>query len=113
MSGVSNIDFDQPDETQTVPHGQWDIVHIGDLRIRRGAFEPGWRWSTDVKPIVGTESCQQHHVGYVVSGRLGVAMEDGTETVCQTGQAYLIEPGHDGWTEGDEPLVVVEFATQV
>jgi hypothetical protein len=112
MSGISTINFDQPDETRTFPNGRWDIVHMGESTIARATFDPGWRWSNDVKPIVGTESCQQRHVGYLVSGRLGISMGDGSEAICQPGDAYVIEPGHDGWVEGDEPVVALEFATR-
>jgi hypothetical protein len=112
MSGVTSIDFERPDGTRTFPHGRWDIVHIGDSTVAKATFEPGWHWADDVKPLVGTETCQQRHVGYLVSGRLRVAMEDGSEVTCGPGQAYIIEPGHDAWAEGDEPVVALEFASR-
>ena len=112
MGGVTSIDFDHPDETRTFTNGQWDIVHIGNSTVARATFQPGWHWGDDVKPLVGTDSCQQRHVGYLVSGSLRVRMEDGTEVTCCPGQAYVIEPGHDAWAEGDEPTVVMEFATR-
>jgi ethanolamine utilization protein EutQ (cupin superfamily) len=106
------VDFDQADETREFPHGRWDIVHIGDTVVGRGTMEPGWHWAEHVKPLVGTDSCQQRHVGYLVSGRLRVVMEDGTEMVCEPGQVYLIEPGHDAWSVGEEPVVGLEFSEQ-
>jgi len=112
MSGVMSIDFDQPDETREFPNGHWEIVHLGESTVARGTFQPGWHWADDVKPIVGTDSCQQRHVGYLISGRLRVRMVDGTEASCGPGQAYVIEPGHDAWAEGEEPTVALEFATR-
>ena len=112
MDSIVDIDFDNPDETRTFPNGRWDIVHIGESTVARATFEPGWRWSDHVKPIVKTDSCQQRHVGYLISGQLGIRMEDGTEMICQPGHAYVIEPGHDGWVEGDSPVVTLEFATR-
>jgi hypothetical protein len=69
--------FDRPDEVRTVEKAHIDLVELGELAIGRAVFEPGWRWSEHVKPIVGTESCQVHHVGYVVSGHLHIEMTDG------------------------------------
>jgi hypothetical protein len=112
MGGVTSIDFDRPDETRTFPHGRWDVVHIGESTVARGTLEPGWHWQDDVKPIVGTETCQQRHVGYIVSGQLQVAMQDGTGATCVPGQAYIIEPGHDAWTVGDVPVVAIEYASR-
>jgi hypothetical protein len=112
MTGVTSVNFDQPDESRTFTNGQWDVVHIGESTVARGTFQPGWHWGDDVKPIVGTESCQQRHVGYLVSGSLRVRTADGTELTLRPGQAYVIEPGHDAWAEGDAPTVSVEYATR-
>lgn len=112
MNGVTSIDFGQPDETRSFANGRWDIVQVGESTVARGTLQPGWHWADDVKPLVGTDSCQQRHVGYLVSGRLRVRMVDGTEATCGPGEAYVIEPGHDAWTEGAEPTVLLEFATR-
>jgi class 3 adenylate cyclase len=72
-------------------------------------YEPGWRWSVDVKPIAGTETCQYHHVGYTVSGRLRLQMPDGTELEIGPGEVFEAPPGHDAWVVGDEPWVCVDF----
>ena len=111
MSNVTSIDFDHPDETRSFPHGKWDFVRVGTTSVGRGTLEPGWRWKTDVKPLAGTETCQLRHVGTLLSGRLKVQMEDGSEAELAAGQAYVIEPGHDAWTVGDEPAVALEFST--
>jgi hypothetical protein len=71
--------------------------------------QPGWRWSECIKPIVGGESCQSHHVGVLISGAMHVVHNDGTESDIATGSGYVIEPGHDAWVVGDAPAVAYEF----
>ena len=103
-------DFDSPDETRRfVDKGQADVVNIGGQVVGHGVFEPGWRWSEHVKPIAGTDSCQVSHLGYVMSGRMHVVMDDGTEREIEAGQVVAIPPGHDAWTVGDEACVMVDF----
>jgi len=98
-----------PDETRTFAHGKVDLCTLGSHSIGRTHLEPGWRWSTAVKPIAGTDLCLTAHVGYVLQGRLVVRMTDGTEFTLNAGDAYRIEPGHDAWVEGDEVFSGVEF----
>lgn len=103
--------LESPDETrQFVDKGKADIVHLGNVTVGRFVLEPGWRWSEHVKPIAGTDSCQVHHVGYVLSGQMKVVMDDGTEAEASAGDAAVIPPGHDAWIVGDEPCVWLEFA---
>lgn len=102
--------FAQPDEVREFTNGRAEIVNIGGNEIGRFVFEPGWRWSNDVKPIAGTDSCQVQHFQYTVSGRLGIRMDDGTELELGPGDVALIEPGHDGWVIGDEPAVILDWA---
>jgi hypothetical protein len=109
MATLQRKNVNSPDETRSFPHGKFSIMRIGDIAIASGQFEPGWRWSEHVKPLVGTDSCQTHHVGYLVSGRIGARMEDGTEMEFGPGDAYEIPPGHDGWVIGDEPAVGLEI----
>jgi class 3 adenylate cyclase len=101
--------FSEPTEVRTFPHGHIDVVEMDDHVIGRLTHEPGWRWSTDVKPIAGTDACQYHHVGYTVSGRLRVQMPDGTELEIGPQEVFEIPPGHDAWVVGDEPWVSVDF----
>ena len=110
MAKLQRKNIDSPDETRTFPHGSFGIVRIGDVAIARGVFQPGWRWSEDIKPIAGTESCQTHHVGHLISGRIGIRMDDGSEMEFGPGDVYEIPPGHDGWVIGDEPAVGIEVA---
>jgi quercetin dioxygenase-like cupin family protein len=100
----------QPDETREIPKGKLEIVKLGELVAGRGTLQPGWRWSEHVKPIVGGTSCQVKHVGYVVSGRMRVKMDDGTEHEIAAGDAHVIPPGHDAWIVGDEPFVGLDFS---
>ena len=78
-------------------------------KAARMTLQPGWRWSESIKPIVGTESCQARHVGVVVSGKLHIKHDDGTEGEPGAGDAYVIEPNHDAWVVGDEAFVAYEF----
>ncbi len=103
----------RPVEQQTRPFhdkGQVELVSVGGGVVGRATFQPGWKWSDHVKPIAGTDSCQAAHVGYVISGRQGIRMDDGTELEIGPGDVVSIPPGHDGWTIGDEPCVVLDFA---
>ena len=89
-----------------------DLVNVGDSQIGRLVLEPGWRWSESVKPIAGTDSCMFHHVGYVLSGRMHVRHDDGSELEIAPGDAFVIAPGHDAWTVGDHDCVTVDFTTE-
>lgn len=102
--------FASPDETRTFPHGRVELLETPGGIIGRAIFEPGWRWSTDVKPIANTESCQVAHSIYVLSGRTHVRMSDGQELELGPGDYAFIPPGHDGWTVGDEACVALDLA---
>jgi quercetin dioxygenase-like cupin family protein len=110
MATLVGKNLGTPDETRTFPKGKLEVVQLGDATVARGVFEPGWRWSEHVKPIVHTDSCQLKHVGYLLSGRIRVRMDDGTQTELGPGDAYVIEPGHDAWVVGDETAIGLEFA---
>jgi hypothetical protein len=101
--------FDSPDELRTPPKASVAVVDLDGAKVARLVFEPGWRWSESVKPIVGTDSCQVRHLGVLVSGTLHVVGADGVGRDIRTGAAYVIPPGHDSWVVGDEPVVAYEF----
>ena len=101
--------FEQPDETREFPKGHAEIVKIGGGAVGRYVFEPGWRWSNDVKPIAGTHSCEVPHFQYHVSGQLAIRMDDGTELIAKPGDITSLPSGHDGWVVGDEPAVVIDW----
>jgi hypothetical protein len=100
-------------ETRTFEHGMVQVATVGSITIGRARFEPGWRWSNDVKPIAGTDSCQLHHKGYTISGRLHVVMNDGSEFELGPGDVGETPPGHDAWVVGDEPYVGLDFSEEV
>lgn len=102
--------FTQPEETRTFPHGTLRIINLDEVVVGQYELQPGWKWSTDVKPIAGTPYCQHHHMGYALQGRLRVTLKDGTSYDVRAGDAYEIPPGHDAWVEGDEKYLGIEFS---
>ena len=99
-------------ETRTfAAHGHAVLGSAGGLTLLQGVFEPGWRWSTDVAPLAGTTSCQIRHLGYVISGRMQVRMDDGSETTVEAGDLFDLPAGHDAWVIGDEPCVMVDYSS--
>jgi hypothetical protein len=114
MAGLEAKGFASPDETrQFAGKGKMDIVKVGGLAVGKGTFEPGWRWSVNVKPIAGGESCQSRHLGYMVAGRMRIVMNDGTEAEAGPGDVVSIEPGHDAWIVGDQACVFLDFGASV
>jgi quercetin dioxygenase-like cupin family protein len=108
--GVIVKSFDSPDETWSLPgRARVDVVRLGSVTVGRGTAEPGWRWSTHVKPLAGTELCEETHVGVVLSGREAVRMADGTEVELTAGDAFVVGAGHDAWVVGDEPCVSIDL----
>ena len=100
--------FDSPDEVRAPNKTRVEIIRLEGFTLGRFNFEPGWRWSECVKPVVKTETCQVSHVGYVVSGRITIQMKDGTKKTISAGESYSIPPGHDAWVEGNERFVALE-----
>ena len=98
--------LDTPDQARSFEHGELTMVSLGGITFARAAFRPGWRWSKDMKPLVGTDSCQVPHQAIVVSGRLRVKMDSGEERELVAGDAHVVGPGHDAWVVGDEPCVI-------
>ncbi|MDT5027550.1 MAG: hypothetical protein QOE61_3976 [Micromonosporaceae bacterium] len=110
MKGIEVKSFDKPDETRLFEgKGMADIVDFGGRQVSRGTFEPGWRWSTNVKPIAGTDSCEISHLGYVLQGRMRIHMNDGSEQELTPGEAVAIAPGHDAEVVGKETCVFLDF----
>ena len=113
MAGVEKRDFDSPDESRTPDKTRSDIVHLGGMAAARLTLEPGWSWAECVKPVAGTESCKNRHVGGVQSGSMRVNMrvthDDGTVLELGSGEAYVIEPGHNAEVVGNERFIGFEF----
>ena len=103
--------FSGPDQVRKFSKGHVDIVNLDETSVGRFVWEPGWRWSEVVKPVVDTPSCVNRHLGYAIAGHLHVQMDDGTEMDIVAGDAYEIPPGHDAWIIGDEVFDSVEFAS--
>jgi mannose-6-phosphate isomerase-like protein (cupin superfamily) len=99
-----------PDEARSVGKGELKLVSVGGVTVGYSVFQPGWHWEEHVKPIVGGDSCQVHHKTFVISGRLAVRMNDGTEMELGPGDLADIPAGHDGWVVGDEPMVGIDFS---
>jgi mannose-6-phosphate isomerase-like protein (cupin superfamily) len=101
---------EKPDERRDFRHGHLDVLNLTGLDFALATFEPGWRWSESIAPIVGTTSCQVHHNGYCLAGRMRVRMDDGSEAEIGPGDVFVIAPGHDAWVVGDEAFVGCDFA---
>jgi quercetin dioxygenase-like cupin family protein len=106
VKSVKNPDEKRPFKDNK---GHADVVQLDGGSVLCGTFEPGWRWSQHVKPIVGTNSCQANHLGYVLSGRMRIKMDDGKEAEIGPGDTFRIPPGHDAWVVGNEACVLVDF----
>lgn len=106
--------FDAPDEEKSpAARTKFQMVTMDGMTFNKMTFEPGWRWSKDVKPVAKTPSCQAHHVAHCLSGRLRVRMDDGTEEEFGPGDLAVIPAGHDAWVVGKEPNVLLELAGAV
>lgn len=107
MSDKQSIDT--PHETRAFQdHGHMDVITFGDFTLGRAVFEPGWRWSDDVKPIAGTDTCQARHTGICLSGQMTVRFDNGDEMNIGPGDVVDIDPGHDAWTVGEEACVLLD-----
>ena len=113
MASLEVKGFDSPDETRPFEgKGKLDVIELAGRTVGRSVFEPGWRWSVNVKPIAGTDSCQVSHFGYVVAGRMKVTMDDGAQAEVGPGDVAVIPPGHDAEVMGNEPCVMVDVGDE-
>jgi quercetin dioxygenase-like cupin family protein len=101
--------FTSPDEVRSFEKGTFEVVRLGGLTVGRASYEPGWKWSTHVGPLVGLSMCPVAHVGMVIAGRALVAMEDGTTYELAPGDLFAIAPGHDSWVIGEELYISLHF----
>jgi quercetin dioxygenase-like cupin family protein len=111
MSGITRMSIDSPEEVREFQGGtgRVELVNLDGGAVGRATFLPGWRWSEHVKPIAKTESCEAAHMGYYISGRMKVVMDDGEEVEFGPGDFSIIEAGHDAWVLGSEPCVVIDW----
>ncbi len=101
--------FETPDEVREFEKGKFELLHIGGMTIGRATYEPGWKWSVHVGPLVGKKLCDVEHVGMVLSGRAVAAMNDRRVVEMKAGDVFYIGPGHDSWVVGDEPYVSIHL----
>jgi class 3 adenylate cyclase len=109
MARLQRRRFDESQDVRVTPRGRVEVVELDDRVVAKITWQPGWRWSVDVKPIAGTQYCQSHHVGLALQGQLRIQMADGIEIEFRAGDVLEIPPGHDAWVVGDEPVVTVDF----
>jgi class 3 adenylate cyclase len=103
--------FATPDEVRTFVKGRAEVVSLDESTVGRSHWEPGWRWSQHLAPVMGTRSCEVHHLGHSVSGVLHVEMDDGQALDIPPDSIFEIPPGHDAWVVGSDPWVVVEWTS--
>jgi mannose-6-phosphate isomerase-like protein (cupin superfamily) len=99
-----------PDVVRRCGHGKLELATLEDISLARVILQPGWKWSESIRPMVNTESCTVHHTQYVISGRLKIVMNDGSQMDLEPGDFASIPPGHDAWVIGNEPFVCVDFS---
>jgi hypothetical protein len=112
VNSIETKNLDRPDESRTPEKTSMDVVHLGGASVARLTVQPGWRWSECIKPVVGGDSCQAAHLGYVLAGRLHLRADDGSEAEIGPGDSYRLSPGHDAWVVGDEPFTALEFESK-
>ena len=111
MARLVKQSLDSPEEVRQFKDGKGrlELVNLKEGGVGRATFEPGWQWSKHVKPIVGTKSCEAGHMGYVISGRMVIRMDDGQELEFGPGDFMIAEPGHDAWVVGNQECVVLDW----
>jgi hypothetical protein len=100
-------------DTTRFPNGFEHVVKVRGTPVGLTTFQPGWRWSNDVRPLMGTDSCPLLHTGFVLSGRLYVRMNDGSALDLAPGEVFEIPPGHDAWVVGDDPCRLLDWGGKV
>ena len=111
MKKPEKKNFSTPDETRTPKNATIQVVNVGGKPVMKATFHPGWKWSEDIKPVAGGDSCQVHHFGYQISGKMHVESDDGTVIETGPGDVADIPPGHNAWVIGSEPVVMVDFGS--
>ena len=103
MSKATSRSLDQPDEQIEKGGVRIDVVQLGDVKVKRAKYPPGWHFSKDM----GADRCQDNHVGYVIDGSIHVILDDGTELDTNAGDVFIVPAGHDAWSEGG--CTIVQF----
>jgi hypothetical protein len=105
--------FEETAEVTEFPNGNERVIQVRGMPVGLATFHPGWRWSNDVRPLMGTERCPIRHVGYALSGRLHVEVDGGSTLDIAAGDVCEIPAGHDAWVVGDEPFVLLDWGGKV
>jgi hypothetical protein len=92
-----------------IGHVRLDVGRAGAARVKRMIYPPGFHWAKDMKPVTGTDLCMHAHVGFLARGEIHIEYADGCVVEHKAPQIVAIEPGHDGWVVGKEPVVLIEF----
>ena len=113
VSRFQRSSLNDPASRRELPRYVGELARVGPLTVGRARLEPGWRWSVDVRPVVGTSSCMVHHVHVLLAGRLGARLDDGEEAAFEPGEVFEIPPGHDAWVIGDDPVEILDISGNV
>jgi hypothetical protein len=92
-----------------VGHVRLDVGRAGAARVKRMIYPPGFHWAKDMRPVTGTDLCMHAHVGFLVKGEIHIEYPDGCVVEHKAPHVLAIDPGHDGWVVGKEPVVIIEF----
>ena len=110
MSSIEIKSFSEAEEINvSFNNAKISSVNVGGQRVMHLILQPGWKWSVDVQPIIGSDRCQASHLGVIISGAICCKHDDGSEATYKSGDAYSIKPGHDAWVVGDEVAEAFEF----
>jgi hypothetical protein len=109
MASAEQKSFDRPDDARTFENARVELVDIGGGQVGRLTAEPGWKWSTHMKEVAGTDLCEAPHFQYMPQGTIHVVMADGTELDLGPGEVAVLPPGHDAWVTSDEPVVAIDW----
>lgn len=113
MTNVLIRNLERDGETHPfADHGHAELASVGGLSLMRGVFEPGWRWSADIAPLVGTRSCQTRHLGYILTGTMRIRTDEGAEYDIVAGDLFDLPAGHDAWVVGDEACVMLDYSAE-
>ncbi|MFN2614051.1 MAG: cupin domain-containing protein [Actinomycetota bacterium] len=112
---IARKNIQTPDEVRRIPSGNAIVsfVNVESLVVMQGEMKPGWRWSNDLRPMVGTPSCEIEHTGVILDGTLHVELDDGTTQDLSSGDVYVIPSRHDAWVVGNEPVRLLDWSQAV
>ena len=107
---VRHKSLEHPDHRRDFPNGAGAVVGVGSIDVGRATLRPGWRWSTDIKPAVGTDTCEVHHFHIVLAGQFAVQMDGAPAQEFGPGDVIDVPAGHDAWVVGDENVELLDIS---